>query len=36
MKWPRNRDGMEAPIRFELMNEGFADPSLSHLGTAPF
>ena len=26
---------MEAPSRFELLNEGFADPSLSHLGTAP-
>lgn len=27
---------LEAPNRFELLNEGFAVPSLSHLGTAPF
>src|SRR5690349_8866119 len=26
---------VEAPIGIEPMNEGFADPSLSHLGTAP-
>ncbi len=26
---------MEAPIRVELMNRGFAIHSLSHLGTAP-
>jgi len=26
---------LEARIGFEPMNEGFADPSLSHLGTAP-
>ena len=26
---------MEAPIRIELMNNGFAIRSLSHLGTAP-
>lgn len=27
--------GMEAPSGFEPLNEGFADPSLNHLGTAP-
>lgn len=26
---------MEAPSGFEPLNEGFADPSLNHLGTAP-
>lgn len=26
---------VEAPSGFEPLNEGFADPSLSHLGTAP-
>jgi hypothetical protein len=30
--WPKY---LEAPSRFELLDEGFADPSLSHLGTAP-
>ena len=27
---------LEAPIGFEPMHKGFADLSLSHLGTAPF
>ena len=27
---------MEARVGFEPTNRGFADPSLSHLGTAPF
>lgn len=35
LKNPIYRGLMEAPSRFELLNEGFADPSLSHLGTAP-
>src|SRR5215469_3427061 len=26
---------MEAPSGFEPLNEGFADPSLCHMGTAP-
>ena len=26
---------VEAPSRFELLDKGFADPPLSHLGTAP-
>ena len=27
---------MEAPSGFEPLDEGFADPSLNHLGTAPW